>query len=118
MARVWHGAATFACLLAAPLPALRAQSRVEFLERPGERRIEGRLVGEVSEGDVFGELGLLEGGTREANVTVVSADAEVLFMSSRSFRHLLQTVPAFAWGIWETAASRRESIRRPRTSAP
>ncbi len=80
--------------------------------------IEGRVIAEVSEGDVFGELGLLEGGTREANVTVVSADAEVLFMSTRSFQHLLQTVPAFAWGIWETAASRRELIRRPTTSAP
>ena len=74
---------------------------------------EGRLIGELSEGDVFGELGLLEGGTREANVTVVSADAEVLFMSTSSFRHLLHTVPAFAWGIWETAAGRRDPIRRP-----
>jgi MarR-like DNA-binding transcriptional regulator SgrR of sgrS sRNA len=43
----------------------------------------------------------------------VSADAEVLFMSTRSFQHLLQTVPAFAWGIWETAAGRRDPIRRP-----
>jgi CRP-like cAMP-binding protein len=74
---------------------------------------EGRLIGELSEGDVFGELGLLAGGTREASVTVVSADAEVLFMSTRSFQHLLHTVPAFAWGIWETAAGRRDLIRRP-----
>jgi len=74
---------------------------------------EGRFIGELSEGDVFGELGLLKGGTREANVTVVSADAEVLFMSTRSFQHLLHTVPAFAWGIWETAAGRRDVIRRP-----
>src|SRR6266478_2763989 len=74
---------------------------------------EGRFISELSEGDVFGELGLLEGGTREANVTVVSADAEVLFMSTRSFQHLLHTVPAFAWGIWETAAGRRDPIRRP-----
>ena len=74
---------------------------------------EGRFIGELSEGDVFGELGLLKGGTREASVTVVSADAEVLFMSTRSFQHLLHTVPAFAWGIWETAAGRRDLIRRP-----
>ena len=53
---------------------------------------EGRFIGELSEGDVFGELGLLEGGTREANVTGVSVDAEVLF------QHLLHTVPAFALG--------------------
>ena len=74
---------------------------------------ESRFIGELSEGDVFGELGLLRGGTREANVTVVSADAEVLFMSTRSFQHLLRTVPAFAWGIWETAAGRRDVTRRP-----
>ena len=74
---------------------------------------EGRFIGELSEGDVFGELGLLEGGTREASVTVVSADSEVLFMSTRSFQHLLQTVPAFAWGIWETAAGRRDRTHRP-----
>src|SRR6185436_14109774 len=74
---------------------------------------EGQFIGELSEGDVFGELALLEGGTRKANVTVVSADAEVLFMSTRSFQHLLHTVPAFAWGIWETAAGRRDLIRRP-----
>ncbi len=72
-------------------------------------RIEdGRVVGELGEGDVFGELSLLESGIREATVTVVSADAEALFMSTRSFRNLLQTVPAFAWGVWETAAGRRE----------
>ena len=58
-------------------------------------------------------VGLLEGGTREANVTGVSVDAEVLFMSTRSFQHLLHTVPAFAWGIRETAAGRRDVIRRP-----
>ena len=74
---------------------------------------EGRFIGELSEGDVFGELSLLEGGTREASVTVVSADAEVLFMSTLTFQQLLQTVPAFAWGIWETAAGRRDLIRRP-----
>jgi MarR-like DNA-binding transcriptional regulator SgrR of sgrS sRNA len=43
----------------------------------------------------------------------VSVDAEVLFMSTRSFQQLLHTVPAFAWGIWEPAAGRRDLIRRP-----
>jgi CRP-like cAMP-binding protein len=74
-----------------------------------------RNFGELGEGDVFGELGLLEGGTRSADVTVVSADAEMLFMSSRSFQNLLQTVPTFAWGVWEAAAGRREVRRIPLT---
>src|SRR5215475_11027 len=74
---------------------------------------EGRLTSELSEGDVFGEMGLREGATRDVSVTVVSADAEVLFISTRSFQHLLHTMPAFAGGIWETSAGRRELIRRP-----
>jgi CRP-like cAMP-binding protein len=77
----------------------------------------GRFISELSEGDVFGELGLLEGGTREANVIVVSADAEVLFMSTQNFQHLVRTVPTFAWGIWDTAGGR---VRRrdPSRSQP
>ena len=73
---------------------------------------DGRVIGELGEGDVFGELSLLESGARAATVTVVSADAEVLFMSTRSFQKLLETVPAFAWGVWETAAGRREHGHR------
>jgi CRP-like cAMP-binding protein len=74
--------------------------------------VEGRIVAELNEGDIFGEMGLLEGGNREADVTVVSVDAEVLFVSNRSFQRLLRSVPSFAWGIWETMAGRRESSRR------
>ena len=59
----------------------------------------GRFISELSEGDVFGEL-RWEGSRRESSITVMSADAEVLFMSKESFRHLLQTAPAFAWGFW------------------
>jgi CRP-like cAMP-binding protein len=73
--------------------------------------VSGRTVGELTEGDVFGELGLLEGGKRGATITVLSADTEVLFMSTRNFQELLQSVPAFAWGIWETASRRR--VARP-----
>ncbi|MET0152281.1 MAG: cyclic nucleotide-binding domain-containing protein, partial [Candidatus Binatia bacterium] len=77
---------------------------------------EGRFTSELSEGDVFGEMGLLEGATREASITVVSADAEVLFMSTQSFQHLLQAMPAFAGGIWEAAAGRERSRLAERTS--
>jgi hypothetical protein len=79
--------------------------------------VDAALISELSEGDVFGELGLLEGGTREANVIGVAADAEVLFMSTQNFQHLVRTVPIFAWGIWDMAGSR---VRRqdPSRSQP
>jgi CRP-like cAMP-binding protein len=66
----------------------------------------GEAVGELSEGDVFGEVGLIEESLRTATVEVVSADAEVLFMSQQNFQTLLQTVPAFSFGIRATAARR------------
>jgi CRP-like cAMP-binding protein len=68
----------------------------------------GRVVGELSEGDIFGEVALLEGGRRAATVRVVSADAEALFMGTGNFRDLLHAVPAFAFEVRETAADRRE----------
>jgi len=73
----------------------------------------GHFISELSEGDVFGESGLLEGGSRESNVTVVSADAELLFMSTQNFQRLVRTVPAFAWGSWEMPAGRRELMSPP-----
>jgi CRP-like cAMP-binding protein len=69
----------------------------------------GRAVGELAEGDGFGETALLQGGQRTATITVVSADAEVLVMSRRDFRVMLGTMPAFAWGIWEAATAREEA---------
>ncbi len=65
--------------------------------------IEGNLIAELSEGDVFGEVGLIEGGKRIATVYVMSADAEVLCMSQQNFIALLHTVPAFSLSIHATA---------------
>jgi len=57
---------------------------------------------------VFGEIGLIEEGKRMATIEVVSADTEVLYMSEQAFAALLQTVPAFSFGLRVTAAQRHE----------
>ena len=67
----------------------------------------GKAVDELSEGDVFGEIGLIDKANRTATVDVTSADAEVLFMSRQNFQRLLQTVPAFSFNIRDTVAQRR-----------
>lgn len=67
----------------------------------------GKTIGELSEADVFGEVGLLEARQRTATVRVASADAEILFMSRQNFHTLLQKVPAFAFGVRTVAAQRR-----------
>ena len=88
-----------------------------YIVLSGQLRVvvdEDRTVNELGEGDVFGERGLLDGGARAATVTVLSPDTEVLFVSTSSFRGLLSSVPAFAWGIWETAGHRE--LARPRSA--
>ncbi len=74
--------------------------------------VRGGMVGQLGEGEIFGEIGLLERGKRSATVTVVSADAEVLFMSTGNFEQLVEAVPAFSWDIRKTATARREAPRR------
>jgi CRP-like cAMP-binding protein len=68
----------------------------------------GKPIGELTEADVFGELGLLEARERMATIRVASADAEILFMSRENFNTLLQKVPAFSFGIRTVAAQRQE----------
>lgn len=68
--------------------------------------IDGRVVGEVTEGEIFGELAPLDGTRRTATVTTVSADAEVLFMKTSRFQELLHAVPSFSAQVRETASQR------------
>ena len=67
----------------------------------------GKTIGELSEADVFGEVGLLASSQRTATVRVASADAEILFMSRQNFQTLLYKVPAFSFGVRTMAAQRR-----------
>lgn len=77
-------------------------------------RVDGRPAAWLTEGEIFGEAGFLEGRPRSATIVVVSPVAEVLFMSTRNFESLLHLAPAFAWGIREVAAARRaDPAQRP-----
>jgi CRP-like cAMP-binding protein len=79
--------------------------------------VRGAPVGELGDGDVFGEIGLLRTGRRGATVTVTSTAAEVLFMSKRNFERLLQAVPSFVFALLRTAEGRgrtRAPARRAR----
>lgn len=73
--------------------------------------IKGKPIAELTEADVFGELGLLATGQRTATVRVASADAEIMFMSRQNFNTLLQKVPAFSFGVRTVAAQRQEKSR-------
>jgi CRP-like cAMP-binding protein len=75
----------------------------------------GKTIAELSEADVFGELGLLGAQQRMATVRVASVDADILFMSRQNFNTLLQKVPVFSFEVQTVAAQRRETARDTRS---
>jgi CRP/FNR family transcriptional regulator len=56
---------------------------------------DGHLVARFGPGDYFGELALLDGGSRNATV-VASEDVEVLVLSHGEFNDLLDRAPSIA----------------------
>ena len=74
--------------------------------------IGGEVIRMLGPGDYFGEMALVDGGTRSATVT---ADSEmtVLAMSSWTFKGFVQDNPSVAWALLQTMAQRlRESSLR------
>lgn len=68
-------------------------------------RRSGRKVALLGPGDYFGELALLDRGTRSATV-VAETDMVLLNLSQRDFYGLLEDVPPLARKLLSTMASR------------
>ena len=61
----------------------------------GEVRSGGERIAELGAGDFFGEIALLEGGTRTATV-VATTPLRLIVMSAHEFRRMEQDLPAIA----------------------
>lgn len=89
------------------------------LTRPGERgreffvllsgealcRISGHDMATFGPGDFFGEMALLDGKPRSAEVTTVS-DVEALVLDRNEFIRLVETSPSLALRMLESLAGR------------
>jgi CRP/FNR family transcriptional regulator, cyclic AMP receptor protein len=60
-----------------------------------EIRHDGERIAELGAGDFFGEIALLEGGTRTATV-VATTPLRLIVMSAHEFRRMEQELPAIA----------------------
>jgi drug/metabolite transporter (DMT)-like permease len=72
--------------------------------RAGVER-EDRRVAELGAGDVFGELALLQGGTRTASV-VAETDMRVRVIPPRDFGHAMRRLPTLAGLVRDAAVQR------------
>ena len=83
-----------------------------ILEGSASCTIEGERVGTMSEGDFFGEVALLDGGTRSATV-VAETGMKVIVIDSREFSGMLGDAPSAARQIMTTLASRLRKAQAP-----
>ena len=75
-------------------------------------RRNGRKVATLSAGDVVGEMALIDGGSRSADV-IVAADGAVLVMHRREFGGVLDEVPAIQRKLMVNLSERlREADRK------
>jgi CRP-like cAMP-binding protein len=84
---------------------------VLFLLLEGAVRVErtGRTIATLQEGDFFGEVSVLAGGPRTADV-IAESPVRTLTVSRQTLRETLAADPDVAWAMLETVASR---LREP-----
>jgi CRP/FNR family cyclic AMP-dependent transcriptional regulator len=70
------------------------------------------LVGTMTDGDFFGEVALLDGGTRSATV-VAETPMKVIVIDSREFSGMIGEAPSAAREIMSTLAHRLRNAQAP-----
>ena len=69
-----------------------------ILEGQAEVEKDGTVLGRLGPGDVIGELSLIDGHPRSANVRAVT-DMKVLELAQDDFQSLVETSPTFVLGL-------------------
>ncbi|MBC7806194.1 MAG: Crp/Fnr family transcriptional regulator [Akkermansiaceae bacterium] len=82
------------------------KAKVSYVEEEDET-----IIAVLSAGDFFGELSIIDGEGRSADVSAVE-QTEVLILSSTDFRQCLETMPGIAFSLLKEIAGR---LRRSTT---
>ena len=75
-------------------------------------RVQGRFLARLAAGDTVGEMGLISGHPRTANV-VALRNTELARISSRAFNEVLRRDPEAMWRIAQLMVSRLERMDNP-----
>jgi CRP/FNR family transcriptional regulator, cyclic AMP receptor protein len=71
----------------------------------------GRRVATLEPGSFFGEMSLLDGGTRSATVTA-ETDMHLLVMNGRAFSDVVEDIPPVAHKVLRTLAERLRNAEK------
>jgi CRP/FNR family transcriptional regulator, cyclic AMP receptor protein len=85
-----------------------------------EIREAGRLLETVEPGEIFGEVGMIDGGPRSASAVAVGA-TELYVIDRATFDHLVRNNPVFAAAIMRDMARRLRATnarQRPSNALP
>ena len=87
---------------------------VFFVILEGKARVvvKGKTLARLGKDDFFGEMSLIDGGPRTADV-VTESPSRMLTLSRTEFRKLLATEPALSARLLEAMAGRIRQLERP-----
>jgi CRP/FNR family transcriptional regulator, cyclic AMP receptor protein len=83
----------------------RGREFVVLVEGSATVENDGRVIATLGDGDFLGEITLLLYTQRTATVTTTTP-SRLLVMTDRTFRTLVDDVPAFSRRVWSAAAAR------------
>jgi CRP/FNR family transcriptional regulator, cyclic AMP receptor protein len=83
----------------------RGREFVVLVEGSATVENDGRVIATLGDGDFLGEIALLLYTQRTATVTTTTP-SRLLVMTDRTFRTLVDDVPAFSRRVWSAAAAR------------
>jgi CRP/FNR family transcriptional regulator, cyclic AMP receptor protein len=89
---------------------------VFFVILEGKARVvvKGRTLARLGKDDFFGEMSLIDGGPRAADV-LTEGPSRMLTLSRTEFRKLLASEPALSTRLLETMAGRIRQLEKPHT---
>ena len=75
-------------------------------------RIGDRVVATLGPGDHFGEMALIDGGARSADI-VADSELRCFCMTAWNFRPFVRAHPDLAWALLETLVARLREAQSP-----
>jgi predicted acylesterase/phospholipase RssA len=76
-----------------------------------------RVLGEVAQGEAVGEMGLIGGGVRNADIDAIR-DSRLLRLDGRAFQDLTRRHPEFLWNLARLVARRADPALGKRRPVP
>jgi len=79
-------------------------------------QVDGNTVETIEAGDVFGEGALVRSDHRRATTAIAMTDCQLIAVSERRFKFLIENTPMFAIEILQSFSNRLQRFKHPQAA--